>query len=1028
MLEKLLKQKALLNTLLIGVLIGGIFAYLNVGKLEDAEIPIKTAVVVTFYPGATAHEVELEVTDVLEKSIQKLENIDNITSRSLPGYSEITVNIETGVKTSELPQLWDHLRKKVDAAKMSLPQGANNPIVNDDFGDVYGIFVAVTGEGYEYKEFYDYVDFLRREFLEVEGIKRIELFGTQTEAVDIKFSSEKLASLSINPMMIVQGMNDQGSVVSPGSVKSGSERIRLSVGNKFSTIEEIKNVLIQVPGGGSFRLEDVAEINRSFFEPKREALDFNGERAISLAISMESGMNVIKVGELFDKKLEELKTKIPAGIEIHSVYSQPDRVKYSMDGFVANLIESVLIVMVILLIAMGMRSGLLIASGLLFTILGTFIVMLVFDMELQRVTLAAIIVAMGMLVDNSIVVADGILMDLKKGVDRKKAFTASAKRTALPLLGATIIAILAFFPLYMSPDGAGEYLSSLFTVLAISLFLSWIFAMVQTPFMAARFYRKGVHNNKSKGFKKDPYDTKFYMMFKKVIHYALLHKLTFTAVSIIILVLSLYSFKFVKFEFMPLLDYNQFVVEYRLPKGSDINAVEKDLVTISKEIVNWDEVDQVTAAAGRTPARYLLVRPMATSDNSYGELIVDTKDYETSLIAGKKILNYIEENYPEANARKRIYGPIFSEYEIEVQFSGSDPAVLRELSNQAKTVMRNEPTIGVVTDNWKNKVKVLNPEYSVEQARQLGISRKDVANALAISNEGLTVGVMREGNSALPVKLKLKESLGDDVEKLSSVPVWGTYSQSSVPLGQVTEKVSLNWENAEVYRYNGQRAIKAQCEPKQGYLTTDVEEIIKPAINAIDLPGGYSMEWKGSNEQSSEAQSNLFKFLPLALGLMLIIVIALFNNLKQSLIIFLIFPFAFIGIVVGFLTTGANFTFLGMIGALGLIGMMIKNSIVLLDEININLRERKSQLKSITMAAISRLKPVVLASATTVLGMIPLLFDVMFKSLAITIIFGLLFGTLITLLVVPVLYATIIKVDISPILKTRKLKENKRDK
>lgn len=1025
MLEKFLKQKALLNTILFAVLIGGLFAYFNIGKLEDAEIPIKSAVVVTLYPGATAHEVELEVTDVLEKAIQKLGNVDNITSRSLPGYSEITVNIETGVSTRKMPQLWDNLRRKVNDVKINLPQGAYDPIVNDDFGDVYGIFIAITGESYEYNEFYNYVDFIRREFLEVEGIKRAELFGTQTEAVDIKFSSEKLASLSINPMMIVQAMNDQGSVVDPGSIISGSERIKLSVGNKFSTIEEIKNVLIQVPGGGSFRLGDVAEVNRSFFEPKREALNYNGERAISIAMSMESGVNVIEIGESIDKMLNELKMKLPAGIEIHSVYSQPERVKYSINSFILNLVESVLIVIVILLIAMGMRSGLLIASGLVFTILGTFIVMLVIDMELQRVTLAAIIVAMGMLVDNSIVVADGILMDLKRGIERKRAFTNSAKRTALPLLGATIIAILAFFPLYMSPDGAGEYLSSLFTVLAISLFLSWIFAMIQTPFMAARFYKNEANGKKSNDKKKDPYDTPFYRMFKRIIHYALSHKLIFTAVSILILILSLYSFRFVKFEFMPLLDYNQFVVEYKLPKGTDTKSVERDLVKISKEIVKWDEVDQVTAAAGRTPARYLLIRPMATSDNSYGELIVDTKDYETSIIAGEKIIKYIEENYPKANARKRIYGPIFSEYEIEVQFSGPDPAVLRDLAEQAKMIMNNEPAISIAADNWRNQVKVLNPQFSVEQARPLGISRNDVANALAISTDGLTVGVMNYGNNTLPVKLKLEESLGDDVGKLTSIPVWGTYSQSSVPLGQVIEDVNLKWEDAEVYRYNGQRAIKAQCDPKQGFLTTDVEEMIRPAINSIELPDGYSMEWKGSNEESSEAQSSLFKFLPLALGLMFVIVIALFNNVKQSLIIFLIFPFAFIGIVVGFITTGSNFTFLGMIGALGLIGMMIKNSIVLLDEININLREGRTQLRSITMAAISRLRPVFLASATTIFGMIPLLFDVMFKSLAITIIFGLLFGTLITLLVVPVLYATVIKVDISPILKTKELKENK---
>jgi multidrug efflux pump subunit AcrB len=1021
MLENLLHKKALLSTLLIAVLIGGLFAYLKIGKLEDAEISIKSAVVVTIYPGATAHEVELEVTDVIEKAVQELENIDEITSRSLPGYSEVTITIESGVPTKEMPQVWDHLRRKVNGVKSSLPQGVHEPIVNDDFGDVYGIFVAVTADGYEYNEFYDYVDFLRREFLEVEGIKRIELFGTQTEAIDISFSSEKLAGLNINPMMIVQAMNDEGNVVNSGSIISGTERVRLSVGQKFSTVDEVENVLVQVPGGNSFRLGDIATVTRSFYQPKTEGLKYNGERAISLAMSVESGVNVVEVGEKFDEKLKSLESKLPVGVEVHEVYSQPERVKYSINGFIINLVESVLIVIVILLIAMGMRSGLLIASGLVFTILATFIVMLVTGIELQRISLGAIIVAMGMLVDNSIVVADGILMDLKRGVDRKKAFTLSAKKTALPLLGATVIAILAFLPLAMSPDEAGEYMKSLFYVLAISLFLSWIFAMVQTPFMAASFYKNGIKSKKKQS--KDPYDTKFYKAFKGLIQYALTHKLLVSAISVVVLVISLYSFRFVKFEFMPLLDYSQFVVEYKLPRGADINKVEKDLTQISKEIVNWEEVDQVTAAVGRTPARYTLIRPVATHSNSYGELIVDTKDYETSVIAGEKIVDYIKRNYPHAETRKRIYGPIFTEYEIEVMFSGPDPEVLRDLAEQAKLVMRNEPTTTAVTDNWKNKVKVLNPEYSVEQARQVGISRSDVANALAIGTDGLIVGAMMEGNSMLPIKLRVDETISQNVEKLSSMPVWGMYSQTSVPLSQVTEDVSIKWENDEVYRYNGQRAIKAQCDPKQGYLTTEVEEKLRPMIDEIEIPDGYTMEWKGSNESSSEAQSNLFMFLPLALGLMLLIVLALFNNIRQSLLIFMIFPFALVGIVIGFLSTGTTFTFVGIIGALGLIGMMIKNAIVLIDEININLKSGKTQLKSITMAAISRLRPVVMASATTILGMIPLLFDVMYQSLAVVIVFGLLVGTVITLLVIPVIYATLFKVDITPILKTKALKK-----
>ncbi|MBC34575.1 MAG: acriflavin resistance protein [Bacteroidetes bacterium] len=1009
MINKILDKKALLNTLFIAIFLGGLFAYMNMGKLEDAEIAIKSAVIVTPYPGADAYEVELEVTNVLENAIQRLENVDDIESRSMAGMSEITINIAEHVTTQEIPQMWDHLRRKIRDVENELPQGAMKPIIADDFGDVYGIFMTVTGQGFEYDEFYNYVDFLRREFLEIEGIKRVELFGAQTEVVDILFSMEKLANLGINPMLIVQAINDEGSVVNTGSIVAGTERIRLGIGNKFTSLKEIENVLIQVPEGGNFKLGDIVEVRRSFLDPKRESLTYNGERAISLALSMESGVNVVDIGDVFNEKLIELEEYLPAGIEVNEVFSQPERVRYSIRGFIVNLVESVLIVIVVLLFAMGIRSGLLIASGLVFTILGTFIIMLLMDMQLQRVSLAAIIVSMGMLVDNSIVIADGILIDLKKGVSRKKAFTAIVQRTALPLLGATVIAILAFWPLAMSPDSSGEYLSSLFYVLAISLFLSWVFAMIQTPYVAKMF----LQSKKDKAAKEDvdPYQSGFYQKFKKLIEWALSHKAIFLSTSVVVLVVAFYSFRFVRFEFMPLLDYNQFVIEYKLPRGADLDAVEEDLKEISKELVSWDEIYNVTAATGRTPARYTLIRPFATGGSNYGELIIDVEDYDASVTAGQKILDYLQVNYPQAETCKRVYGPIFTEYEIEVQFEGPDPSVLRALAEESKAIMRTNPNAQAVTDNWKNKVKTLNPIYSVEKARKAGISRSEMSNALAIASEGMIVGVMHEGDQMLPISFKLDQPLEQSIDQIENLPVWGTFSEYSVPLAQLTEEIKMEWEDGEIFRYNGRRAIRAQCDPIQGVLATELELELKDKINAIVVPEGYTMTWKGSGEDSAKSQANLFKFLPVALGLMLLIVIALFNNIKQSLIIFTIFPFAFVGIVFGFVTTGGVFNFIGIIGALGLIGMMIKNSIVLLDEINQNLKSGLTQFNSIVTAVIARMRPVVMASMTTMLGMIPLLFDVMFKSMAITIIFGLLFGTIITLFVIPVMYASVFRVS-----------------
>lgn len=1009
MLEKLLNQKALLTSILVAVLIGGIMSYMNIGKLEDADIPIKQAVVVTVYPGASAYEVELEVTDVLEKAIQKLENIDEVTSVSKPGFSQITIKIEETVKTPALPQLWDHLRRKVNDVKGQLPEGAYEPIVNDDFADVYAILYAITAEGFSHKELVKYTAFIEKELLSIPGVRRSQIFGEQTESVDIIFSPEKLAKLNINPMMIAQAMQNQGSIVNSGSITVNTESIPVGVGHKISTVEEIQELLIQVPQGGNFRLNEIAEVKRSVMEPKRTGLYYNNKKGLTLGLSAEGGINVVKLGEEIDLKLEELKGKLPAGIEINEVYYQPDRVDVAVKDFMMNLLISVIIVIVVLMFAMGLRSGLLISSGLVFTILGTIIVMLLIDLPLHRISLAAIILAMGMLVDNAIVVADGILVDLKRGVHRKKAFTATAKRTALPLLGATVVAILAFLPLRMAPNAAGEFLSSLFSVLVISLLLSWVFAMVQTPFNAKFFYRE----ERPKGEHEEAYNNQLYKFFKTIVTWSLKHKIPFTMGSVLILVLAFYSFRFVKIEFMSPIDYDQFFIEYNLPEGSDIEAVEEDIVEIQKHISEIEGVKSVIGAIGSPPARYALMRKMPTGGSTYGELIVNVEDKEFVKVMRPEIKDYLSKHFPDASFRIHGFGAAFADYGVEAVFSGPDPEVLRGLSEQVKAIYYLDPYATSITDNWKNKSKKIEPAYSVFKAQKLGLTRTDMGHSILIATDGMPIGAFYEGDKKIPVILKTSETISANAEGLMNIPVWGSRSQVSTPLAQITDTLALKWVDQQVHRLNGTRTIKIQCDAIKGHYATEVYKNIKADVEAIDLPEGYTLSWDGEIAASETANQALFAFLPLSLGLMLLIIIALFNNLRQPLIIFSVVPFAFVGIVLGFVSTGSTFSFIGMIGALGLIGMMIKNAVVLLDELNHNLKDGKDALRATIDAAVSRLRPVMMASLTTILGMAPLLFDPMFKSLAITIMFGLLIGSIVTLVVVPVLYTVFFRVDVS---------------
>lgn len=1007
MFERLLNQKAMISTILFAVLFGGIIAYNNIGKLEDAEIPIKAATVVTIYPGAAAHEVELEVTDVLEKAIQKLENVDNITSVSRPGLSIITVNIQSTVKTSQLPQLWDHLRRKVNDAKGSLPSGAMEPIVNDDFADVYGILYAVTADGYSHEELVKYTEYVERELLGVDGVRRSQIFGEHTQTIDIVFSPEKLAGLSVNPMYIAAAIQNETAIINPGSVDVGKESVRVGVGQKIASIKEIENLLIQVPGGGNFRLGDIATVKRSYLQPENEALYYNDKPGLTLGLSNESGINVVKLGERLDEKLAELQKELPAGIEINQVYYQPDRVDDAVRNFMLNLAVSVGIVIVVLMFAMGLRSGLLISSGLVFTVMGTLIVMLAIGLPLHRVSLAAIILAMGMLVDNAIVVADGILVDLKSGIERNKAFINTAKKTALPLLGATAVAILAFLPLGMSPNAAGEFLSSLFTVLIISLSLSWIFAMIQTPFNAKYFYRK----ERPKGEHAEAYDNKFYRSFGSVLKWGIRHKFIFTAVSFAVLIFAFWSFRFVKVDFMPKIDYDQFYIEYYLPQGSDIKAVEKDALQIQKEILKMDGVNSVMASVGRPAARYLLIRHMPTGGSNYADFIIETKTTDRVAEIIPEIQKYLNNNYPDAFFRVLEYRAAFYDADIEAQFTGPDPAVLKDLATKAKKIFLDEPTATYVTDSWKNQTKKIVPEYSVERAQPLGLTRSDMGNSILVATNGMPIGAVYEGNRMLPIVLRTDTNLGENLEQLMNVPVWGQYSRASVPLSQIADTLKATWDYELINRLDNQRSIKVQCDAVKGHTAAEVQAKFQAKIEAIELPDGYELKWEGATAKSGEANQALFMFLPLAVGLMAIIIIGLFNNLKQPIIIFLIVPFAFIGIVLGLVTTGVFLTFTGIIGALGLIGMMIKNAVVLLDEINQNIRAGKDRLTATIDSALSRLRPVMMASLTTILGMAPLLGDSMFNSTAVVIMFGLAVGSIITLVVVPVLYTVLYRVD-----------------
>lgn len=1042
--EYVFKKKNIFYFLLVAIVLGGVYSYQKLSKLEDPEIAVMMANVVTVYPGASAHQVELEVTNVLEKEISALADISKIKSRSEANVSIIQVELEMDVPQDEIPQRWEFLRRKLELAITKLPEGVQKPIVMDDMGDVYGMFYAmVADDGFSYQEMSDYANFIRKNMLEVEGVRKISVYGEQSPEIHIILSPDKMSEMSVVPLQIFSALSDHTKVLYAGSLQSGTERLRVKVNGEASTVDDIRNILITAIGGSSFKLGDIATVEMAYNEPLRNTFFVNNQKALGIGISMESGDNILKVGQRVEEKLSALRQQIPTGITFEKVFFQPEKVEDAINGFMWNLIISVVIVIVVLMFTMGFRGGVIIGSGLVLTIMATFPLLMLADGTLQRISLGAFIVAMGMLVDNAIVVLDGILKEKNKGCRGKTAYTKSARQTAMPLLGATIIAIAAFFPVYLSPDAAGTYIRDLFVVLAISLSVSWVLALTQVPLFSAILLK---NNRNKKGQKNvDLFDKPIYRKLTRSLEWSMHHRIMIVVSTFVLLFVAVMMIGKVDQTFFPDFNYNQCYIEYTLPTGSTADQVNQDLKEIGEYFNSLDEVEMVVSSHGMSPMRYSLVRPMMTENaDNYGELIVNFSDFGTMIKMRPVLAEYLRTTYPEAMSRIRKYSiSILSSHTIEAQFTGPDPAVLKQLSDKAQHFMLQNPNVDkhTVSSDWEPKAKSLTAIYNPLSANKTMITRNDISNAILAATDGLPITKVYQGETPVQVRLMVRESKGKRIEDLNDIPVWSTIpnvngimdnttlqkistgalspkevlnqSLTAVPLSTVTRHVGFDWEEPVVRRVNGKRVIQAQCDAIDGVGPALVQSELDEAIRSIDLPPGYSFKWVGESEMKVDALKGIVSYLPLAGGIILLVLLLLFNDYRRPIIIVLCLPLSIIGIVPGLLLTGQPFSFVGIIGLIGLSGMIIKNAIVLLDEIQLRLKESPTKYRAVVDATISRVRPVIMASLTTILGMLPLLTDPMYQAMAVTIIAGLLVGTLVTLVFVPLLYSVFYGVKIN---------------
>ena len=1030
------KNRNLVYFFIAVLLVGGAWSCYKMSKLEDPEIKVKTAMIVTTYPGASAHQVELEVTDVLEKNIRNMGGIDNIESYSYNDLSLIQVELLTTVKDDEVEQYWDLLRRKVEDVRNTLPAGASAPIVKDDFGNVYGMFYALTGDGLSDRELSDYAELIKRELTVLKGIDRVELYGKRPECINISLLQDRMANLGVKPAEVLATLNGQNQTTYTGYYENGDNRIRVTVNNKFQTVEDIGNMLIQGHDDDQLRLRDIARIEKNYESPTRNEMFYDGERSIGILIAASTGSDIVKVGSAVEKELSQLKDKrLPAGVDYHKVFYQPERVGDSLGTFVVNLVESVIIVVFILMLTMGFKSGLIIGISLIVTVFGSFLFLETMDGTMQRVSLAAFVLAMGMLVDNAIVIVDGILVDLKAGKNRMEAMTAIGRQTSMPLLGATLIAIIAFLPIYMSPDTAGVYTRDLFIVLAVSLLLSWILALIHVPLMADRRLHPAIDTD-STG--KRVYKGKIYATLRSALRFGLAHRWSFVFAMTGLLLLSVFGYQYMRQGFFPDMVYDQLYMEYKLPEGNNYTRVVRDLEEIETYLKGREEITHVTTSIGGTPGRYNLVRSIANPSLSYGELIIDFTSPETLVEHIDEIQAYLSQAYPDAYIKLKRYNLMFKKYPIEAQFLGPDPAILHQLADSGRAIMERTPEVCLIPTDWEPQVPVLTIEYDQPSARALGLSRNDVSLSLLTATGGIPIGSFYEGIHKNNIYLKCLDEKGEPIEDLGNAQVFsslpslngllneetmvklkaGTLSKEdlvesimgSTPLKQISKEIDIRWEDPVVPRYNGQRSQRAQCSPAPGIETEKARLAIAEQIENIPLPEGYSLVWQGEKIASDQSMKYLFQNFPLAIILMIAILIMLFKDYRKPIIIFCCIPMIFVGVVVVMLLTGKVFNFVAIVGTLGLIGMLIKNGIVLMDEITLQINEGVEPITALIDSSQSRLRPVMMASLTTILGMIPLLSDAMFGSLAAAIMGGLLCSTLITLLFIPILYALFFKI------------------
>jgi len=989
--------------------IGGILAFTNLSRLEDPEFTIKAAQITTPYPGASAAEVEKEVSDKIELAVQQLGQLDKVESVSRRGVSIVTVDIKDQYDKRTLPQVWDEVRRKVNDVQGQLPPGAGPSVVNDDYGDVWGVFVAIYGPEYTYAELKEYAKLLRRELSLVQDVAKVEFWGQRTEAVYIEPSRDRMSQLGIHPGIIIESLRDKNIVAEAGRVNVGPDYLAIDPTGTFRSVADFESLLISGEDSESqIYLRDIASVRRGYVEPKDQVLRYDGNVAIGLGISTVSGGNVVTMGQALEERIRELLPLTPLGMEFGIISLQSQAVTIAIDGFLINLIEAVAIVIGVLLLFMGVRSGFLIGFILAVTIAGTFIFMGPWNVALERISLGALVIALGMLVDNAIVVVDGMLVRMQQGQSPEDAASDVVNQTAWPLLGATAVAVMAFGAIGLSNDSTGEFCRSLFQVVFLALGLSWITAVTVTPLLGVKFLKVPATEEGSEA--RDPYAGIFFRIYRGLLLGSLRARWFTVIVVVGLFATALWGFRYIDDSFFPDSTRPQFLMDFWLPQGTYIEDSVETAAEVEEYLAGLEGVSHITTLAGAGGMRFLVTYAPEKPNSAYVQFIIDVDDYRNIDRISAEAEATMAERWPQAlvNSKKMRLGP-GEGGKIQIRFSGPDRNELRRLAEQTMNILGDDGGAKGVYTDWRDRVLIQRPVLAETEANLAGITRPDVATAILAGFEGERVGVYREGDELLPIILRAPEAERGNVDSIQNLQIWSPAASGMLPLRQVVAGFETVFEDPIIARLNRKSTITVHADPVSGPPSVLLARIM-PKVEAIERGPDFELEWWGEYKDSKEAQAGIGASLPFFFLAMVLIVIALFNDLRQPLVIWLAVPLALIGVTGGLLLTQQPFGFMALLGFLSLSGMLIKNAIVLIDEIEVGKQTGKTPFQAIVDSGVSRLRPVSMAALTTALGMIPLLLDAFFVAMAVTIIAGLVVATVLTMIVVPVLYAIVFRI------------------